>query len=77
MLDADQRVDQREDETFSLNNLKDMPFSDFLILHKIYPKIFMLEIDSLTMNHQNERVAKQESANTGEGLQRKQTGRLE
>lgn len=25
-----------------------MNFADFMILHKIFPKIFMLEIDSLT-----------------------------
>ena len=51
MLETDQRVEQdREDPVLSMNNLKDMPFADFLILHKIYPKIFMLEMDSKQMH---------------------------
>ena len=37
---------EREDPVFSMNNLQDVPFADFLILHKIFPKIFMLEIDT-------------------------------
>ena len=53
MLETDQRVEQdREDPVLSLNNLKDMPFSDFLVLHKIFPKIFMLEMDTKMMQKQ-------------------------
>ena len=50
MLESDQKVgefkNEREDPVFSMNNLKDVPFGDFLILHKIFPKIFMLELDT-------------------------------
>ena len=35
-----------------MNNLKDVPFLDFLNLHKIYPKIFMLKMDSNTLQSQ-------------------------
>ena len=53
MLESDQKVgefkNEREDPVFSMNNLKDVPFGDFLILHKIFPKIFMLELDTKHM----------------------------
>ena len=43
-----------EDPVLSMNNLKDMPFTDFMVLHGIFPKIFMLEIDSKkTMQRMN------------------------
>ena len=46
MLESDQKVgefkNEREDPVFSMNNLKEIPFSDFLILHKIFPKILGL-----------------------------------
>lgn len=41
---------RQDDPVINLNNLKDMPFDDFLILHKIFPKIFMLEMDTKSMN---------------------------
>ena len=54
MLESDQKVgefkNEREDPVFSMNNLKDVPFGDFLILHKIFPKIFMLELDTKHIN---------------------------
>ena len=62
MLDSDQKVEMNRQHTITrtgdalsteenelvldMNNLKDMPFLDFLNLHKIYPKIFMLKMDS-------------------------------
>ena len=33
------------DPVLNLNNMQNIPFEDFLILHKIFPKIFMLDID--------------------------------
>ena len=58
MLESDQKVgefkNEREDPVFSMNNLKEIPFSDFLILHKIFPKIFMLEIDTKHMLKQTQ-----------------------
>ena len=58
MLESDQKVgefkNEREDPVFSMNNLKEIPFSDFLILHKIFPKIFMLEMDTKHMLKQTQ-----------------------
>ena len=34
------------DPVNNLHNLHEVPLLDFLILHKIYPKMFMLEVDS-------------------------------
>ena len=34
------------DPTQSLNDLHEVPFLDFLILHQIYPRAFLLEVDS-------------------------------
>ena len=45
MLETDQRLEQYEDQTYSLNNLKDMPFQEFAVLHGLYPKGFMLNTD--------------------------------
>ena len=39
-------IEEHEDPVLNMNNLKDIPFNEFLILHKIFPKIFMLEIDT-------------------------------
>lgn len=49
MLDSDQRVEGEQDPVLSMNNLASVPFNDFLILHKIFPKIFMMEMDSKTL----------------------------
>lgn len=49
MLDSDQRVEGDQDPMLSMNNLASMPFNDFLILHKIFPKIFMMETDAKTL----------------------------
>lgn len=56
MLESDLKVgekpstnNEREDPVYSMNNLKDIPFTDFLILHKIFPKIFLLEMDTKFM----------------------------
>ena len=66
MLDSDQKVEKKQGKLTSeteadtsisklvldMNNLKDVPFLDFLNLHKIYPKIFMLKMDSNTLQSQ-------------------------
>ena len=39
-------IEEHEDPVLNMNNLKDIPFNEFLILHKIFPKIFMLELDT-------------------------------
>lgn len=46
MLESDQQWDRNSsDPVFNLNNTFDMPFHDFLVLHRIFPKIFMLDCD--------------------------------
>lgn len=80
MLESDLKVgstsNEREDPVYSMNNLRDVPFTDFLILHKIFPKIFLLEMDIKHMQKQNSPSRKnlhntdQKDANA---LERKQT----
>ena len=39
-------IEEHEDPVLNMNNLNGIPFNEFLILHKIFPKIFMLEMDT-------------------------------
>ena len=53
MLETDDLFEnERDDPILSMNNLKDVPFTDFMILHKIFPKLFILEMDTRSMAEQ-------------------------
>lgn len=60
------------DPVLNLNNMQNVPFEDFLILHKIFPKIFMLDID-----FRQSQLNKNPSRNTLNDQQRAQTNTTE
>ena len=57
----------RDDPVLSMNNLHLISFSDFMILHKIFPKIFMLSMDN------KQTISKVSSKNKLDGLERQKT----
>ena len=46
MLETDLQLATSADPVMNLNNLREIGFCDFLVLHRIAPKIFMLAADS-------------------------------